>query len=273
MLDKVVADIKSLKIQGSQSVAEAAMRAWVKARNKKEAYRKLYAARPTEPFLRNVLDYLMKHDDADALWEKFAVDKQEIIKLGAGKIRNDMIVYTHCHSSSVNRILVEAKKQKKKFNVHATETRPFFQGRITARQLSEAKISVTLFIDSAARLALKDADIMMIGADAITADGYVINKIGSELMATVAKNYGVPVYVCTHSWKFDPKTVFEFEEEIEQRSVKEIWSNPPRGVKISNYAFEKVHPDLITGIISEIGVMKPENFVSEVEKKNAWMFG
>src|SRR3972149_1518510 len=168
-LGKTVAGIKSLKIQGSQNIAETAIRAWVKAPDKKVAYKKLYAARPTEPFLRNVLDYLVKYDDAVALETKLKEDKEKIAKIGAEKIRSSMVVYTHCHSSSVNRILVRAKMQKKKFRVHVTETRPFFQGRITAKQLAEQKIPVTLFIDSAARIALKKADVMLIGADAITA--------------------------------------------------------------------------------------------------------
>jgi ribose 1,5-bisphosphate isomerase len=267
-LERVVADIRSLRIQGSQSIAEAAMRAWVKARDKRAAYRKLYHARPTEPFLRNVLDYLMRYDDADALWEKMAADKEEIVRNGADKVRNGMVVYTHCHSSSVNRILTGAKRQKKRFRANVTETRPLYQGRTTAKQLAKARIPVTLFVDSAARLALKDADMMMIGADAVTAEGHVMNKIGSGLAAGVAKEYGVPVYVCTHSWKFEPKAV-----EMEQRSDNEVWSNTPHGVKISNHAFEKVDSSLIAAVISELGVMKPSRFVLEVERKNAWMFG
>ena len=267
IVDRTVRDIKSLKIQGAYHIAIAAINAWDKAKNKKVALKKLVSARPTEPMLRNCLNYYLgKNHNVKIFIKKLQADQKKIAKIGAEKIKDGMIVYTHCHSSTVNDILVQAKKDGKKFEVHVTETRPFFQGRLTAKQLSSAKIPVTLFVDSAARLALKKADLMMIGADAITADGCVINKIGSELMAEVANHYHIPVFVCTHSWKFDPMTVFGFEEEIEKRSEREVWKNPPEGVKISNFAFEKVDPKKITGIISELGILKPSVFVEEVKK-------
>jgi len=272
VVEKTVHDIKSIKIQGAYHVAVAAIKAWQKTKNKQEAAKKLAEARPTEPMLRNALRYLEKMDHAETLLEKLEADQQKIAEIGAEKIRSGMIVYTHCHSSTVNDILVRAKHEKKIFEVHATETRPFMQGRLTATQLAAAKIPVTLFIDSAARLALKKADVMMIGADAVTAEGCVINKIGSELMAEVANSYQVPIFICTHSWKFDPLTVFGFEEEIEQRATKEIWAKPAKGVKISNYVFEKVDPNKIAAIISELGVFKPVTFVEEVRKSYRWIF-
>ena len=156
--------------------------------------------------------------------------------------------------------------------MHNTETRPLFQGRKTAIELASYKIPVKHYVDSAARMALKKADIMMIGADAITTEGKVINKIGSELIAEAANKIGVPVYICTHSWKFDPETIFGFDEEIEKRAWDEIWPNKPRKVNIDNFAFEKINPALITGIISELGVYRPQNFISEIKNNYKWMF-
>ena len=268
---KVAIDIKNLKIQGAQRIAEAAIVAWKKAKNKNKAYRLLVNARPTEPMLRNVLKLLKNGFDPDKLLTKLEKDKEKIRKMGSKKIKDNYIVYTHCHSSTVVSILKEAKRKRKKFLVHLTETRPLYQGRITAKELSEAKIPVVLFVDSAARIALKKADIMVIGADAITAEGIVINKIGSELFAEVAYRYDIPVYVCTHSFKFDPMTYFGWDEKIEKRFEKEVWKNPPKGVRINNFAFEKIKPQLITGIISELGVLKPEVFVEAVIKKYPWM--
>ena len=271
-VDKTVLEIKSLKVQGAHEVAVAAIKAWMSAENKQIAAKKLAAARPTEPMLRNALRYLEKMDHAKTLLVKLQGDLDKIIDAGAAKVADGAVVFTHCHSSTVNEILVRAKQQGKRFQVHATETRPFMQGRRTAEHLSKACIPVTLFVDSAARLALKKADVMMIGADAITAEGYVINKIGSELMADMANHYQIPIYICTHSWKFDPATVFGFEEEIERRAAKEIWDKPPKGVEISNYVFEKVDPNKIAAIISELGVFKPSGFVEEVRKSYRWMF-
>ncbi|MBW2981930.1 translation initiation factor eIF-2B, partial [Candidatus Woesearchaeota archaeon] len=93
-----------------------------------------------------------------------------------------------------------------------------------------------------------------------------------ELFAEVAEKWDVSLYVCTDSWKFDPKSVFGYEEEIEKREAKEVWPTAPKGIKINNFAFEKVNPDLITGIISELGIYKPEIFVEEIKRAHPWMF-
>lgn len=288
---KIVDDIKELKIQGAQNVAKAAVKAFqlVAFENKdkkipeqmsklNKAKKLLQEARPTEPALRNCLNLLShdlqtKHDIYDTISKRaenignhFKEVEEKISKIGSKKIRNKSIIFTHCHSSTVINILKKAKELKKKFNVRNTETRPLFQGRITAKELLRADIPVTHYIDSAAKIALKDADMMLIGADAITSEGQVINKIGSELFALAASRYDIPVYVCTDSWKFDPLSIFGFEEPIEQRSIKEVWINKPDKINIDNHAFEIINPDLITGIISELGIYPPEIFVEEVRR-------
>jgi ribose 1,5-bisphosphate isomerase len=167
-------------------------------------------------------------------------------------------------------ILKEVHKTQK-FIVHNTETRPFFQGRLTAKELSKVGIKVVHYVDSAARLAIKNSDIMLIGSDAITSDGYVINKVGTEMMADIAQNYSIPVYVCTSAWKFDGKTIFGFQEEIEKRFTNEVWAKPPKNVEISNYVFEKIHPNKITGIISELGIFTVDTFISRVIQIYPWI--
>jgi len=271
IVEKTVRDIKGLRIQGAENIARAAIIAWSKAKDKKKASEKLAKTRPTEPMLRNVLKYLEKFGDAKGLLKKLDEDRKKIEEIGSKKIQDGFIVYTHCHSSTVTSVLKKAWKDGKRFEVYVTETRPFFQGRITAKELAAEGIPVTIFVDSAARLALKKSNIMLIGCDAITAEGIVINKIGSELFAEVANKYDIPVYVATHSLKFDPLTFFGFEVEIERRAAKEIWDRPPKGVKISNYVFEKINPKLITGIISELGILKPETFIQEVKKVYRWL--
>ena len=65
----------------------------------------------------------------------------------------------------------------------------------------------------------------------------VINKIGSEMFCEAAKSKEIPVYICTDSWKFDVATIFGFDEIIEKRHETEVWSDKPKNIKISNYAF------------------------------------
>lgn len=298
--EKIVVDIKSLKIQGAKNVAVEATKALRHVlamaskmshegllHNLKDACKELFETRPTEPAMRNALSFVFagieglktKEDLIDHVEKKvdsvlhyFEEAQQKIVEIGKHKIRDGSVVFTHCHSSTVTQILIQAKKDGKRFEVHNTETRPSFQGRITAKELSDNDIPVMHFVDSAARYALKKADLFLIGADAITSEGKIINKVGSELFAEAATRFNVPIYVCTHAWKFDPKTAFGFEEEIELRQAKEIWDKPPKNVKIYNYAFEQVNPALVAGVISELGVYKPQVFIQEVKKKYDWMF-
>jgi len=291
--------IKNLKVQGAENVAIEAVKSLkevVKSSKAKNiagiladiyhAKNLLFLSRPTEPCMRNALNYVL-HDleydnpvelakgvclKVDDVLERFDKNQKIIAQIGSKKIGNGTIIFTHCHSSTILEILKEAKKQGKKFEVHNTETRPLYQGRVTAKEIAKLGIPVTHFVDAAARFALKKADLMLIGADAITTEGKVINKIGSELYAEIANKYDIPVYVCADSWKFDTETVFGYETEIEKRKGNEIWKNPPKGVTVNNFAFEKVNPNLITGIISELGIYKPHIFMQEVKVNNKWMF-
>jgi len=293
----IVKDIKNLKIQGAQNIAKASIQALQlvsqeirherkvdQIHNLNRTKRILFKTRPTEPAMRNALNYVMNNiEEADDVFQEikkriievnqhYDFVKNKIAQIGTKKIKSGMIIFTHCHSSSVIEILKQAKKQGKRFIVHNTETRPKFQGRLTAQELAREGIPVMHYIDAAARLALKKADIMLIGADAITVEGKIINKMGSELMAEVAEKWDVSLYVCTDSWKFDSKSVFGYEEEIEKRKPAEIWPTAPKGIKINNFAFEKIDPDLITGVISELGVYKPSIFVEEVKRAYPWLF-
>ena len=267
--DKIVKEIKDLKIQSAENIAKHAVLALkdysdhIDAITKtrfldelEKAKKTLFQTRTTEPCMRNALNFITHDLDASSLNKlqkkldlriKQALthlDSAEtnIAKIGARKIKNKQIVFTHCHSSAVMAILKKAKNQNKNFEVHNTETRPKFQGRITALELNKQNIPVTHYVDSAARLAIKKADIMIIGCDAIDSEGKCYNKIGSEMFAEIANKFDIPVYVATDSWKFDPKTIFGFNEEIEKRNRDEIWNNAPKNIKIENYTFEKIKP-------------------------------
>lgn len=270
--EQICKDIKSLKIQGATNVAKAGIQA-LKLRHDADSVKKIISLRPTEPALRNAIKFSLKdiNKNPDMALRHFEEARKKIAEIGVKEIQKDSVVFTHCHASTVTGILKNAFKTKK-FEVHCTETRPMYQGRITAKELANAKIPVTIFVDSAARYALKNSDIMLLGADAILSNGKVANKIGSELFAEVAKKYNIPLFVCTDSWKFDPSEVRGYEETLERREAKEVWPNPPKGVSISNIAFELIDPGLITGIISELGIYKPETFVTEVQKAYPWMF-
>lgn len=293
----ILEDIRSLKIQGASAVALAAVDFisykldHFKGSSKRELYRviskarkDLIATRPTEPFMRNALRYIFtaggKTFDEYVMSLKNKVERAKqnlryandlISEIGFHKIRKGSVIYTHCHSSTVVHILKKASDHGVRFTINNTETRPLYQGRKTAKELSRMGIPVRHFIDSAARIAIKQSDLVLLGCDAITTEGKVINKIGSEMIAEIAYRYDVPVYSCTHSWKFDPQTVFGMDEPIENRSRNEIWPNAPKKIEVYNPAFEMIRSGLVTGLITEIGIYRPEILVEEMKKRNSWI--
>jgi len=272
--DKIGDDIKKVKIQGAENIAIAAANALL-IRNDKKAIRKLLSLRPTEPCMYNTIKFITSLSNIEEGIKKalahFSDAKNKISLIGSRLIKDDMLIFTHCHSTAVVDILLKAKEQGKNFSVNLTESRPLYQGRITARQLAKAKIPVTLFVDSAARIALKKADIILFGCDAMTTTK-IYNKIGSEMFAIIANNYKIPVYIATDSWKFDARSIYGEETKLEKRPTEEIWENPPKGVKILNPAFEKIDSNLVTAIISELGFLLHKSFMEELRKKHNFIF-
>lgn len=282
-LDDTVAKIKSLEIQGAERIARAAVKAWAselaKTQDRAEleaAAEKLMAARATEPGLRNALKYCLANYEknpniAEDVIKYFKESKEKISEYGSKKIHDGMIVITHCHSSTAEGCLIKAWKDGKRFTVYNTETRPRFQGRITAESLAKHGIPVEHFVDSGARMAMKKADLFLFGCDSLSSEGKVINKIGTRQMLDFAQKYDVPAYTCTNSWKLNPETLYGADEEIEERDPAEVWPEAPKGVKIHNPAFEISDPDDITGVICELGIVKPEALLSEVKTAYPWM--
>lgn len=268
-VEKTVRDIENVEIQGATNVARAGVRLLRNLTEEgadeeriDEVARRLKNARPTEPFLFNCVRVARETGEYKRVLRQ--IEKQEAIdENGAPLVGEDDVVYTHCHSSSVTSVLRKVAEEKE-FRARVTETRPLYQGRETARELAETGVPVRFYVDSGARIALREADVMMIGADAVLNNGKVINKIGSEMFSEIAGGYDVPVYVVTNSWKYDPMSSFGYETEIERRAAEEVWSQPPEGVDVVNYAFERIAPGKVDGIISELGVHEPNEFVEAV---------
>lgn len=261
--EEVCKAIKEVRIQGATNVAKAATKALLLKHDSKSV-QKLLSLRPTEPTLRNAIHHALSFNDLNEGVKEtlryFDDANDKIAKIGASKIKSGMNVFVHCHSHTLIRVLIEAKRQGKKFTVHSTETRPLYQGRTTATDIAKAGIPVVYYIDSAARIALKQCDIALLGADAITLNK-VYNKIGSEMFAIIMKDYKIPLYICSDAWKFSPH-----EEVVEERSPDEVWASPPKGVKIENPSFEKINPALIKEVISELGSLRHKEFLKKVRK-------
>ncbi|MGD9276234.1 MAG: hypothetical protein PVJ67_03615 [Candidatus Pacearchaeota archaeon] len=263
--NKIVRDIKSVKIQGARNVAKNALIAYSLIPTEKSK-KILLSLRPTEPMMENVLDMAEKNQDYKKILQHFDSAQNEINESVFKLIKSGNVIFTHCHSTNVINALIFAKKRGKKFEVYNTETRPLFQGRKTAKELRKNKIKVTMFVDSALGVALSNEDgtkkpnLVFLGADALTKKG-IVNKIGSEVIARIAKEEKIPVYIIADSWKYTKSKV-----PREQRKLNEVWDNAPKGIKLKNPAFEFVKKKYISGIVSEFGVMKYGEFLKSMRK-------
>jgi ribose 1,5-bisphosphate isomerase len=293
--------IRNLEIRGARNVAISAVKAienaatHTKAKTAEafaeellQAKEVLYAARPTEPLMRNAIKWVIgsvessQKDEVKALVRLISSSacefltnlersRDRIAEVGSKRINNGTVVFTHCHSSTVTHLLTKASKGMKTFRVICTETRPLFQGRVTAREMLELGVETALIIDSAARCFIKQADLLIVGADALTSEGNVVNKIGTAAIALLAQEARVPFYVVSELLKFDPATLCGHYESIEERGRFEIWRGAPENLVIHNPAFEVVRRDFIHGIICEEGIIPPHSVYETVVRKYPWV--
>lgn len=151
------------------------------------------------------------------------------------------------------------------FHVYCDETRPLLQGaRLTAYELHSAGIDTTLICDNMSASIMKAGKIqaIFVGCDRVAANGDAANKIGTSVVATVAKHYGIPFYVCAPTSTIDMNTPTGDDIVIEQRKPEEVtdmWYKErmaPEGVKVYNPAFDVTDNSLISGIVTEYGVLR-----------------
>ncbi len=294
--------IRRLEIQGARNVAIAAIKAIQGLASRSEAPTKkdfireltkakdaLFASRATEPLMRNAIRLVINRVDkseeknvkrlvevVSLASEQFLGDlessRKRIAEIGAKRIRSNSVVLTHCHSSTVTNLLKRAQYEGKVFEVICTETRPVFQGQVTAKEMLDLGLKTTFIVDSASRFFMNDVDLVLVGADAITSEGNVINKIGTSMVALVAQESRTPFYVVSELLKFDPATVSGDYEKIEERSPNEIWKNAPEGLIIRNPAFDVTRRDFIHGIICEDGMISPHSITEVMHRKYPWVF-
>jgi ribose 1,5-bisphosphate isomerase len=290
-----------LEVKGARRVAIAAVETLqalakeTKAKSRQEflselseAKETLFASRPTEPFMRNAVKFVINKvegNDKEKVSDMVKVvssSSQEFLssletaqecvaEIGAKRIQDGMVVFTHCHSSTVTRLLGKAKQDGKTFEVVCTETRPVFQGRITAKEMLQLGVKTTFIVDSATRSMIKQADVVIVGADAITSEGSVVNKIGTAAIAVLAHEARVPFYVASELLKFDAATLWGEYEMIEERSRDEVWKDAPESLMVRNPAFEVTRREFIHGLICEEGIIPPQLVTEIIRRKYPWV--
>lgn len=192
---------------------------------------------------------------------------------GAQLIEDGMTLLTHCNTGSLATVdygtalgvIRTAHEQGKKIKVFVDETRPYLQGaRLTAWELMKYGIEAILISDNMAGWMMKKGlvDMVIVGADRVVANGDVANKIGTYSLAVLAKHHSIPFYTALPTSTIDLSKKTGDEIPIEERSEDEVTHCggrriAPEGVKVMNPAFDVTPAELVTGIITEKGIIRP----------------
>jgi ribose 1,5-bisphosphate isomerase len=201
-------------------------------------------------------------DAAIAYDRKLEESIEQIAEIGARRLRNGDVILTHSYSSSVLAILKKAHHQGKELKVFVTETRPELEGRDVARELATDGMDTTLIIDSAVSHFIEHADKVLVGAEAVAANGAIVNKIGTATIAAVAHGARVRVFVAASTYKFSPETMFGELITIEEREASYVLDDSElrklSNLRVRNPAFDVTSPQDIDLIITERGVIPPQ---------------
>jgi methylthioribose-1-phosphate isomerase len=243
--------------------------------NLKKVADEIKASRPTAVNLFWAVDRVLKADSA--LYEAFKMYEEDINtnqaigRVGAKVIEDGDTILTHCNAGALAcvdygtalGVIRAAVDEGKNIRVVCDETRPVCQGaRLSVFEMQDEGIPVKLIVDSAAGRLMQEGKInkVIIGADRVACGG-VANKIGSLMVALAAKRFKVPFYVAAPKSTFDEE-ISIYDVEIEERDPLEVLYYgkcrvAPEGTKVENPAFDIVPSDLITGIITEDGILLP----------------
>ena len=215
-----------------------------------------------------------------AMEEEDVQANKRLGKFGADLISDGDTVLTQCNAGALATVgygtalgvVRAAVEQGKLVKVLVPETRPALQGaRLTAFELVHDRIACTLIADTAVghMMSLGRVDKVIVGADRITRDGYVFNKIGTYQEAVLAKRHGIPFYPAAPKSSFDLARTHD-QVTIEERSAEEVFQVrgkriAPRGIPVANPAFDATPPELVSAIITDKGLVRPP-FEEEIPK-------
>ncbi len=285
--------IRTMIVRGAPAIGGAAAYgayfALLEANGSKEEFERkclhLITARPTAVNLEWSVKRMMAKAEQcsyapnELLKEADSIAKEDremnikLSEIGLSVIRKGDTILTHCNAGALATcgwgtalgVIRSAHRSGLDIKVYADETRPRLQGaRLTAWELKEEGIDATLIPDSAAATLIRDGriDLIIVGADRISADGDTANKLGTFALSIAAKAYGVPFYIAAPTSTIDFSTKDGKDIPIEERDWDEVRmiegiDIAPKGMKVYNPSFDVTPHENITGIITEKGIIYP----------------
>jgi methylthioribose-1-phosphate isomerase len=213
-------------------------------------------------------------DEALKIFNEDIESNRNLGRFGGELIADGSTVLTHCNAGALATagdygtalgVVRGARDAGKRVAVIADETRPFLQGaRLTAWELSKDEIPVTLITDNMAGHVMKQGkvDVVVVGADRIAANGDTANKIGTYMVAVLARQHDIPFYVAAPISTIDLSITSGEEIPIEERDTREVTHVhehrlAPEGIEVQNPAFDVTPHELIAAIITDRGVARP----------------
>ncbi|HXZ03347.1 MAG TPA: translation initiation factor eIF-2B [Ktedonobacteraceae bacterium] len=160
---------------------------------------------------------------------------------------------THSLSGTVLEVLTNCLSQIEQ--VIVLEGRPRYEGREIARELSKGNAAITLITDAQADIFLPQCHAVVVGADSILANGDILNKAGTALVAWAAHGHRIPFYVLCETLKISPQSWSGDFTQLEEKESTEVLEQHIPGVSIRNFYFDRTPSRLITGLITERGIV------------------
>ena len=245
-----------------------------------ELSRRIIDCRPSMAPLINTIGYLIGSDlksltKSSILQkiEQFFQDKNDREKrledtfqnFITSNYKNDIKIMLISYSSTIINLLTKLKGNN--IELYILESRPLLEGHKTAEDLSST-FKTHLIIDMAMGKFINKMDLVLVGIDSVLKDGAIINKIGTYPLAVLARERGVDTYAMGDSFKYNLKSHYDLKVDIEPKPIEEVYNKQTssKSLMIHNYYFDITPPNYITGIISELGILRPQKFVKEVIK-------
>lgn len=284
----VILAIKTMVVRGAPAIGVAAAFGMVlgdiEGENLEKVAKEIKASRPTAINLFWAVDRVLSSDNLlDEALEMYKEDIETNLAIGrhgAEVISDGDTILTHCNAGALAcvdygtalGVVRSAFNEGKDINVICDETRPLGQGaRLSVWEMQQEDIPVKLIPDVAAGYLMQQNEInkIVIGADRVAHDG-IANKIGSLMVALAAKRFHVPFYVAAPLSTFD-REISIYDTKIEERGSEEVTHYGgcricPKGTEVRNPAFDIVPKDLITGVITEKGIIDLDNFKEFFQK-------
>jgi len=206
--------------------------------------------------LAEVRKRLQQARDEFFAWAEHALTR--VAQYGSEKVPEGGRVFMYSMSSTVWRILRAAKDQGRSFEVVVTESRPGNEGLWTVTEMAKANIPVSVSIDACIGELIPECDVAFVGADVLSSTGHALCKAGTYPSALVARAAGVPFYIAADTLKFDTATLYGLpyrNEAIKRLDVLD--ASYPENARVVGNLFDETPPELITGVITEIGILHP----------------